>query len=45
MLPYEVSIVPGASFYPTEYDIANGGCTSAKVNGKVFDDRYTNLGM
>jgi len=45
MLPYEVSIVPGASYYPTERDLANGGCTAAKTNGKVHDDRYMNLGM
>jgi len=45
MLPYEVSIVPGASFYPTEYDLKNGGCTAAKINGKINDDRFKNLGM
>lgn len=45
MLPYQVSIVPDSSYYPTERDMANGGCTAAKTNGMVHDDRFKNLGM
>jgi len=45
MLPYQVSIVPNSSFYPTERDMANGGCTAAKTNGMIHDDRFKYLGM
>ena len=45
MKPNEKSKSSRATWYPLEVDFLAEGCTKAKTNGYINDDRYSKLGM